>query len=70
MNMADDAAFVATAIRLGLDAGARTALRARLQTAITRSSLFDMPQFAQGFADIARRMADRHRKGLPPAPLG
>lgn len=69
MNVADDEAFIATAIRLGRDAGARTALQARLQTAIARSSLFDMPRFAQGFADVARRMADRHRKGLPPAPL-
>jgi predicted O-linked N-acetylglucosamine transferase (SPINDLY family) len=69
MNVADDAAFVATAIRLGHDAGARADLRARLQAAIVEAPLFDMPRFAQGFADLARRMADRHRKGLPPAAL-
>jgi len=69
MNVADDDAFITVAIRLGRDAGARTALRARLQAAITQAPLFDMPRFAEGFADMARRMADRHRKGLSPAPL-
>jgi predicted O-linked N-acetylglucosamine transferase (SPINDLY family) len=70
MNVADDNAFVATAIRLGHDAAARADLRARLQSMIVDAPLFDMPRFAQAFAGIARRMADRHRKGLPPAPLG
>lgn len=69
MNVADDDAFITVAIRLGRDAGARTALRARLQAAITQAPLFDMPRFAEGFADMARRMADRHRKGLSPTPL-
>ncbi|MBD9478368.1 tetratricopeptide repeat protein [Pseudoxanthomonas sp. PXM02] len=69
MNVADDAAFVAAAIRLGNDVDARTALRARLQTAIASAPLFDMPRFADGFVHVAQRMADRHRKGLPPAPL-
>lgn len=69
MNMPDDATFVATAIRLGRDADARVALRTRLQAAITDAPLFDMARFAEGFAGIARRMADRHRRGLPPAPL-
>ncbi len=69
MNMDDDAAFVATAVRLGHDAVARADLRARLQAAIATASLFDMPRFADGFIDIARRMAERHRNGLPPAPL-
>ncbi|MGR4875515.1 O-linked N-acetylglucosamine transferase, SPINDLY family protein [Pseudoxanthomonas sp. LARHCG66] len=70
MNMTDDEAFVATGIRLGRDAAARAALRERLRAAIAHAPLFDMPRFAEGFADVARRMADRHRKGLPPAPLG
>ena len=69
MNVADDDAFVAAAIRLGHDAAARAALRTRLQNARADAPLFDMPRFAEGFADIARRMADRHRAGLPPAPL-
>lgn len=70
MNMADDTAFVATAVGLGRDADARMALRTRLRNAIADSPLFDMPRFADGFIDVARRMADRSRKGLPPAPLG
>ena len=69
MNVADDAAFVATAIRLGRDTATRAELRARLQVAIAQAPLFDMPRFADGFVDVARRVADRHRKGLPPAPL-
>jgi predicted O-linked N-acetylglucosamine transferase (SPINDLY family) len=69
MNMTDDKAFVATGIRLGRDAAARAALRERLRAAIAHAPLFDMPRFAEGFADVAWRMADRHRKGLPPAPL-
>ena len=44
--------------------------RVRLQAAVAYAPLFDMPRFAEGFADVAWRMADRHRKGLPPAPLG
>ncbi|KRA54949.1 UDP-N-acetylglucosamine-peptide N-acetylglucosaminyltransferase [Pseudoxanthomonas sp. Root65] len=69
MNVADDAAFVAAAIRLGHDAAARAELRTRLQNARVDAPLFDMPRFVEGFADIARRMADRQRAGLPPAPL-
>jgi predicted O-linked N-acetylglucosamine transferase (SPINDLY family) len=69
MNVTDDDAFVATAVNLGRDAEARAGLRARLQAAIVDAPLFDMPRFAQGFADVALRMADRHRKALPPAPL-
>jgi len=69
MNVADDTAFVAAAIRLGHDAAARAELRTRLQNARVDAPLFDMPRFVEGFADIARRMADRQRAGLPPAPL-
>lgn len=69
MNMADDEDYVGTAVRLGCDADERAALRARLETVRRASSLFDMPRFASGFADLARRMAARHAQGLPPASL-
>jgi len=69
MNVADDAAFVAAAVRLGRDAAARDAVRARLRAAVATAPLFDMDRFARGFAAVARRMADRHRDGLPPAAL-
>ncbi len=70
MNAQDDAGYVAAAIRLGRDAAARAALRERLQRARgAEGGLFDMPRFATGFADTARRMAQRARDGLPPAPL-
>ena len=65
----DDDAYVATAIRLGRDDAARDALRTRLLAAKASSPLFDMARFAAGFAGVAGRMADRRRKGLPPAPL-
>ncbi|WP_166636887.1 UDP-N-acetylglucosamine-peptide N-acetylglucosaminyltransferase [Cognatilysobacter terrigena] len=63
---ADDAAFVATAIRLGRDADARAALCARLDAARRTSPLFDMPRFAAAFASIATQMATRWRNGQPP----
>ena len=69
MNVPDDDAYVATAIRLGRDDAARDALRTRLLAAKASSPLFDMARFAAGFAGVAGRMADRRRKGLPPAPL-
>ena len=65
----DDAAFVATAVRLGRDADARAALRRQLADARARSPLFDMPAFAIEFARIATAMAMRWRGGLPPSPL-
>ncbi len=70
MNVPDDRAFVASAVRLGHDAAARADLRARLRSAVAEAPLFDMPRFADGFLDMASRMTDRSRKGLPPAPLG
>jgi predicted O-linked N-acetylglucosamine transferase (SPINDLY family) len=47
MNVADDAAFIATAIALGNDAAALTALRQRLEQARHHSGLFDMDGFAR-----------------------
>ena len=69
MNVPDDDAYVATAIRLGRDDAARDALRTRLLAAKASSPLNDKARFAAGFAGVAGRMADRRRKGLPPAPL-
>ena len=69
LNAADDAAFVASAVRLGRDAGERAQLRARIAEARVHSGLFDMKGYARDFAALLRRMADRHRAGLPPAPL-
>lgn len=69
MNMADDAAFVRRAIELGRDRDARDALRTRLAELRRTSPLFDMRGFAIDFAAMAGRMADRHRRGLAPAPL-
>ena len=69
LNAGDDAAFVATAVRLGHDVGERARLRARLAEARAHSGLFDMKAYARDFAALLQRMADRHRAGLPPAPL-
>lgn len=70
MNMDDDAAFVQRAVALCRDAAARTDLRWQLADARAQSPLFDMPAMATGFAATVREMAARHRRGLPPAPLG
>jgi predicted O-linked N-acetylglucosamine transferase (SPINDLY family) len=70
LNAADDAAFVETAIRLGHDAAARSALRAELAERRRDSGLFDMHGFAADFAAVLREMARRYRAGEPPAPIG
>lgn len=57
MNVGDDAAFVATAIRLAGDDAERAALRARLARARRDSGLFDMAGFARDFAALAQRLA-------------
>jgi predicted O-linked N-acetylglucosamine transferase (SPINDLY family) len=66
---ADDDAYVAIAARLGNDPAARAALRARVADARERAGLFDMRGFARDFAGLLRRMAERDRAGLAPAPL-
>ncbi|MGY4515341.1 O-linked N-acetylglucosamine transferase family protein [Lysobacter sp. HA18] len=65
----DDTQFVATAIALGRDADARTALRRRLYDARRTSPLFDMPRFARDFATLASRMATLWRNGNAPQPI-
>lgn len=70
MNASDDAAFSELAIRLGHDAEARAALRTQLATCRRDSGLFDMRAFAADFATLMRMMAQLHRSGLAPTPLG
>ncbi len=70
LNAADDAAYIATAIRLGRDAAARATLRARLAALSAASPLFDLRGFAHDFAALLQRMARRRRAGQPPADLG
>lgn len=60
MNAADDAAFVATAVRLGRDPAALQTLRERLQARRADSGLFDMQGFADDFAALLRDTASRH----------
>ena len=69
LNAADDTAFVALATALGNDPARLRGLRAQLQARREASGLFDMPAFAHDFTAMARAMADRHRRGLPPATL-
>jgi predicted O-linked N-acetylglucosamine transferase (SPINDLY family) len=69
LNAPDDAAFVATATRLGHDADARRALRDAVAEARDASGLFDMRAYARDFAALLARMVDRRRAGLDPAAL-
>ncbi|CRD62626.1 MULTISPECIES: tetratricopeptide repeat protein [Stenotrophomonas] len=57
MNVADDAAFVATASALGNDPAALAALRAELAQARERSGLFDMTAFARDLSALLQQLA-------------
>jgi len=57
MNVADDRAFVATAIALGNDAQALQALRAQLAQRRSDSGLFDMAGFAHDFSAVVEDLA-------------
>lgn len=61
--------YVARAVALGNDAGARTALRAQLAEATRTSPLFDGALFATDLMALIERMAERQDAGLPPAAL-
>lgn len=65
----DDAAFVAEAVRLGHDAGARMDLHAELARRRESSGLFDMQGYARDMAALLHRLSRRQRAGLPPAPV-
>ncbi len=69
LNVADDAAFVETAVRIGRDAALREALRAEVAERRASSGLFDMRAFANDFAALLGQMVERRRRGLAPADL-
>jgi predicted O-linked N-acetylglucosamine transferase (SPINDLY family) len=60
MNVADDAAFIATASALGNDPAALASLRAELAQARERSGLFDMAGFARDLSVLLQRLAGEH----------
>ncbi|MBK0056200.1 tetratricopeptide repeat protein [Stenotrophomonas sp. S39] len=57
MNVADDAAFIATASALGNDPAALAALRAELAQARGRSGVFDMDGFATDLSALLQQLA-------------
>jgi len=63
MNVESDEAFVALAVRYGLDEAYRAVVRERLAQQIRQSGLFDMRAYAQDFAALLVRMAGHHRAG-------
>jgi predicted O-linked N-acetylglucosamine transferase (SPINDLY family) len=69
LNVADDAAFVETAVRVGREAGLRASLRAEVAERRTSSGLFDMRAFASDFATLLRRIVERRHRGLAPSDL-
>ncbi|MBH1828371.1 tetratricopeptide repeat protein [Stenotrophomonas maltophilia] len=60
MNVADDAAFIATASALGNDPAALASLRAARAPARDRSGLFDMAGFARDLSALLQRLAGEH----------
>ncbi|WP_295515757.1 UDP-N-acetylglucosamine-peptide N-acetylglucosaminyltransferase [uncultured Stenotrophomonas sp.] len=60
MNVADDAAFIATAAALGNDPAALAALRAELAQARGRSGVFDMDGFATDLSALLQQLAREH----------
>lgn len=69
LNVADDAAFVETAVRIGRDAGMRAALRAEVAERRAAGGLFDMRAFADDFAALLARIVERRQRGFAPADL-
>ena len=64
LNVADDAAFIEFAVRVGRDRAVRDALHAAPRPiAATQSDLFDMKGFAADFLALLQTMAERHRSG-------
>ncbi|MGB0135546.1 hypothetical protein, partial [Dokdonella sp.] len=69
LSVGDDDAFIEMAIRIGQDRATRDRLHERLAERRHESGLFDMHAFAGDFVQLLEKMADRHRKGLAPAPI-
>jgi predicted O-linked N-acetylglucosamine transferase (SPINDLY family) len=69
LNSVDDASFIETAVRIGVDNERRAAVRAELAERRSASGLFDMRAFARDFTILLSRMVERHRRGLEPADL-
>jgi len=67
MNAADDDAFVALAMRHGLDADFREGIRTKLQRQREASGLFDIQGYARDFAALLKRMVTHYRAGRAPA---
>ncbi|PZP76553.1 MAG: UDP-N-acetylglucosamine-peptide N-acetylglucosaminyltransferase, partial [Stenotrophomonas maltophilia] len=57
MNVADDAAFIATASTLGNDSAALATLRAEVAQARDHSGMFDMAGFARDLSALLQRLA-------------
>ncbi|MDQ3287790.1 MAG: tetratricopeptide repeat protein [Pseudomonadota bacterium] len=70
MNVADDADFIAQAVRLGRDRVALAQLRSQLADLRQSSGLFDMGGFAEDLSAMIEEMAQRHRRGLRAEPIG
>ena len=64
--VADDEAYVAKAVELARTPDRLDALRARLRDPAVRMQLFDMQAYADDFAALLERMAERARSGQPP----
>ena len=56
MNVADDQAFIARAVAIGLDPAQRRDLRTEVHARRIQSGLFDMHAFARDFAALVRRL--------------
>jgi predicted O-linked N-acetylglucosamine transferase (SPINDLY family) len=63
MNVVDDAAFVAKAVRYGRDAQYRAALKVKLRRRRLESDLFDIRGFARDLESLFLRMAAHGRAG-------
>jgi predicted O-linked N-acetylglucosamine transferase (SPINDLY family) len=67
--MADCDGYVEKALALIGDVEQRVALRRRLQSARFSAPLFDAARYARGFDRALEAMAQRHRAGMPLAPI-
>ncbi|MBS0515845.1 MAG: tetratricopeptide repeat protein [Proteobacteria bacterium] len=66
MVVANDEAYAALAIELARQPTRVHALRARLGAPAARAQLFDMQAYADDFAALIERIAERARSGQPP----